>query len=126
MHYVKAMMRDKVGSYMARGDWERFLNTWVSRYVLVHDQASPAIRATRPLREARIDVSEDKGKAGRYRLVAYLRPHVQLDELSSLCESSGTSRSRYQYPSRNIVLGLAAHSMLLPHKQHFRRPNRYA
>ncbi|MBZ5658166.1 MAG: type VI secretion system contractile sheath large subunit [Acidobacteriia bacterium] len=82
MHYVKAMARDKMGSYATRGDWERYLNNWISRYVLVDDQASPAIRATRPLREARIDVSEDQGKPGRYRIVAYLRPHFQLDELS--------------------------------------------
>jgi type VI secretion system protein ImpC len=82
MHYLKAMARDKVGSYMARGDWEQILNSWISRYVLVDDQASPAVRATRPLREARVDVSEDPDKPGRYRIVAYLRPHFQLDELS--------------------------------------------
>jgi type VI secretion system protein ImpC len=82
MHYVKAMARDKIGSYHTRGDWERFFNDWISHYVLVDDQASPAIRATRPLREARIDVSEDQGKPGRYRIVAYLRPYFQLDELS--------------------------------------------
>jgi len=82
MHYLKAMARDKVGSYMARGDWEQILNSWISRYVLVDDQASPAVRATRPLREARVDVSEDPDKPGRYRILAYLRPHFQLDELS--------------------------------------------
>jgi type VI secretion system protein ImpC len=82
MHYLKAMARDKIGSDMSRGDWERFLNNWISRYVMVDDQASPAIRATRPLREARIDVSEDQGKPGRYEIVAYLRPHFQLDELA--------------------------------------------
>jgi type VI secretion system protein ImpC len=82
MHYVKMMARDHLGSYMSRGDWEQLFNNWISRYVLVDDQASPAVRATRPLREARIDVSEDPGKPGRYRIVAYLRPHFQLDELS--------------------------------------------
>lgn len=82
MHYFWAMARDKVAGFMSRGDWERYLNDWISRYVLVDDQASPAIRATKPLREARIDVSEDHGKPGRYRIDAYLRPHFQLDELS--------------------------------------------
>jgi type VI secretion system protein ImpC len=82
MHYFKVMARDKIGSYMTRGNWEQFLNNWISRYVLVDYQASPAVRATKPLREARIDVSEDQGKPGRYRIVAYLRPHFQLDELS--------------------------------------------
>ena len=82
MHYLKAMARDCIGSYMSRSDWERMFNRWISRYVMLDDQASPSVRATRPLREARIDVSDDPGKPGRYRIVAYLRPHFQLDELS--------------------------------------------
>ena len=46
------------------------------------DLASPATKAQRPLREARIDVSEIPGKPGCYRAVAFLRPHFQLDELT--------------------------------------------
>jgi type VI secretion system protein ImpC len=44
--------------------------------------ASPATKAQRPLREARIDVTEVAGKPGVYRAVAFLRPHFQLDELT--------------------------------------------
>ena len=81
-HYLKAMMRDKIGSFMSRTDAEMFLNKWMSNYVIGDDTASPAIKAKRPLREARIDVVDVPGKPGAYRAVAFLRPHFQLDELS--------------------------------------------
>lgn len=81
-HYLKAMMRDKIGSFMSREEAERFLNKWITRYVTPDDTASAATKAERPLREARIDVSEIPGKPGAYRAVAFLRPHFQLDELT--------------------------------------------
>jgi type VI secretion system protein ImpC len=81
-HYLKAMMRDKIGSFMSRSDCERFLNEWISNYVTPDDNASAATKAQKPLRDARIDVSEVPGKPGVYRAAAFLRPHFQLDELS--------------------------------------------
>lgn len=81
-HYLKAMMRDKIGSFMERKDAEQFLSRWISKYVTSDDSASPAVKAQYPLREARIEVAEVPGKPGCYRAVAFLRPHFQLDELS--------------------------------------------
>jgi len=81
-HYLKAMMRDKIGSFMSRKEAEAFLNQWITNYVTPDDTASPATKAQRPLREARIDVTEVPGKPGVYRAVAFLRPHFQLDELT--------------------------------------------
>jgi type VI secretion system protein ImpC len=81
-HYLKAMMRDKIGSFMERSDCERFLNRWIQNYVVGNDDASPATKAQYPLREAKIEVLEVPGKPGVYRAVAFLRPHFQLDELS--------------------------------------------
>ena len=81
-HYLKAMMRDKIGSFMSREEADRFLNRWITKYVTPDDSASPATKAERPLREARIDVTEVPGKPGVYRAVAFLRPHFQLDELT--------------------------------------------
>jgi type VI secretion system protein ImpC len=81
-HYLKSMMRDKVGSFMERADAERFLNRWIKQYVLAMDGASAESKAKQPLREARVDVVEVPGKPGCYRAVAFLRPHFQLDELS--------------------------------------------
>src|SRR6201988_5369401 len=56
-HYLKAMMRDKVGSFMSRPDAEQFLNRWTTRYVVPGDTASLEVKARAPLREARIDVT---------------------------------------------------------------------
>jgi type VI secretion system protein ImpC len=81
-HYLKAMMRDKIGGYMSRTEAEQFLNRWIMNYVVGDDEASATIKAERPLREARIEVAEVPGKPGAYRAVAFLRPHFQLDELS--------------------------------------------
>ena len=81
-HYLKAMMRDKIGSFMERKDAEQFLSRWISNYVTSDSSASPAVKAKYPLREARIEVAEVPGKPGCYRAVAFLRPHFQLDELS--------------------------------------------
>lgn len=81
-HYLKAMMRDKIGSFMSREEAENFLNRWIKNYVLDSDVASQSAKASRPLREARVDVAEIPGKPGAYRAVAFLRPHFQLDELS--------------------------------------------
>jgi type VI secretion system protein ImpC len=81
-HYLKVMMRDKLGGYMSKADAQLYLNNWIANYVVGNDTAPVEVKAKRPLREARIDVSEMPGKPGAYRAVAFLRPHFQLDELS--------------------------------------------
>ena len=81
-HYLKAMMRDKLGSAMSRSQAETYLNQWIANYVIMDDNASSAAKAEKPLREARIEVMEVAGKPGALRAVAFLRPHFQLDELT--------------------------------------------
>ncbi|HEY1042547.1 MAG TPA: type VI secretion system contractile sheath large subunit [Telluria sp.] len=81
-HYMKAMMRDKVGSFAAASSVEDYLNRWITRYVLLDDNASQEQKAQFPLREATVQVSEVPGRPGVYRAVSFLRPHFQLDELS--------------------------------------------
>ncbi|MCG2584201.1 type VI secretion system contractile sheath large subunit [Massilia sp. TS11] len=81
-HYMKAMMRDKIGSFAAASGVEDYLNRWLTKYVLLDDNASQDQKAQFPLREATVQVSEVPGKPGVYRAVSFLRPHFQLDELS--------------------------------------------
>ena len=80
-HYLKVMMRDKVGGYASRGDVEYTLNRWIQNYVAPADSPA-ATKARLPLSEARIDVVEVPGKPGVYRAVAFMKPHYQLDELA--------------------------------------------
>ena len=81
-HYMKAMMRDKIGSFASASNVEDFLNRWLTQYVLLDDNASQEQKAQFPLREASVQVSEVPGRPGVYRAVSFLRPHFQLDELS--------------------------------------------
>jgi type VI secretion system protein ImpC len=81
-HYLKALLRDRVGSFMTRADCEVYLNRWIAQYVLEDESATIGTKARFPLREARIDVAETPEKPGVYRAVLFLRPHFQLDELS--------------------------------------------
>jgi len=81
-HYLKAIMRDKVGSFDTRRNVEDYLNRWLSNYVLLDDDAGQEMKSRFPLRDARVEVFEQPGKPGVYRAVAFLKPHYQLDELT--------------------------------------------
>jgi type VI secretion system protein ImpC len=81
-HFLKSMMRDKVGSFMSREQCQKFLNDWIQHYVLLDDFASQDAKAKFPLRDAQIEVSEDAAKPGVYKAIARLRPHFQLDEIT--------------------------------------------
>lgn len=82
-HYIKVIMREKIGSFMTRQNVENYLNTWIAQYVLLDDTPPQHIKAKFPLREARIEVSDIPGKVGSYRATVFLRPHFQLEELST-------------------------------------------
>ncbi len=81
-HYLKAICRDKVGSFQARSNVQEFLNNWINQYVLNQDNATQEQKAKFPLREAHIEVAEDKARPGCYKAVAHLKPHFQLEELN--------------------------------------------
>ena len=82
-HYLKAIMRDKVGNFMTAEQVSGFLNRWISNYCMSVDDAGQEVKARYPLREARVDVTEIPGKPGCYKAVAFLRPHFQLEELTT-------------------------------------------
>ena len=81
-HYLKSIMRDKIGSFMTRKDCEDFLNRWIMKYVVSTEDAGQEIKAKFPLKEARVEVVEVDGKPGVYEAIAFLQPHFQLDELT--------------------------------------------
>lgn len=83
-HYLKVMARDKIGSFMEVGECERWLNEWIGNYVLANpDIAGDELKAKKPLADARVDVEAVPGKPGYYQAVAYLRPHFQLEALTT-------------------------------------------
>jgi type VI secretion system protein ImpC len=81
-HYIKSIMRDKIGSFMSRADVQRYLQNWLADYVLLSDTASQELKSEYPLREGRVFVKDVPGKPGSYKAVIFLRPHFQLEELT--------------------------------------------
>ena len=82
-HYLKCIARDKIGSFAERQDMEDFLRRWISRYVLADSKPSAEMKAKYPLAEAEITVESVPGKPGSYNAVAWLRPWLQLEELTA-------------------------------------------
>ncbi|WP_428925601.1 type VI secretion system contractile sheath large subunit [Marinibacterium sp. SX1] len=82
-HYLKCMVRDKLGSFKSRNDMEGWLQGWIEQYVdLNADISSEAEKARRPLAAAEVLVEEVEGNPGYYSSKFFLRPHYQLEGLS--------------------------------------------
>ncbi|GAB4062665.1 type VI secretion system contractile sheath large subunit [Uliginosibacterium sediminicola] len=82
-HYVKVMIRDKIGSFLTRANVEQFLNAWVAQYVLLDEDAPAEVKAAFPLRFAQISVEEVPGAPGSYKSNIFIKPHFQLGALAS-------------------------------------------
>ena len=76
-HYLKVLQREQIGSWKERADLEKELNDWIGQYVADQDVVTPAIRGRRPLRKARIIVTEVEGNAGWYKVDMQVRPHFK-------------------------------------------------
>jgi len=82
-HYLKAIVRDKIGSFKEREDMEKWLNKWINRYVEPNPaNASEEDKARKPLAAAQVVVKEVEGNPGYYTSTFYLRPHYQLEGLT--------------------------------------------
>jgi type VI secretion system protein ImpC len=82
-HYLKVMARDKVGSFLEAKDAEKMLNRWIQNYVNGNPDAGQEMKARYPLAEARVEVVEVEGAPGSYNAVAYMRPWLQMEELTT-------------------------------------------
>ena len=79
-HYLKVMVRDKIGSSMERDEIERWLQEWINLYV----DGDPAnsteqTKARKPLAAAKVEIVEDEENPGYYGAKFFLRPHFQLE-----------------------------------------------
>jgi type VI secretion system protein ImpC len=82
-HYIKVIMRKKIGAFLTRGNIEAYLNTWIAQYVLLDDNASQDVKASYPLRAAQINVTDVPGSPGSYKATVFIKPHFQLEELTT-------------------------------------------
>lgn len=81
-HYLKCIVRDKIGTFAERGDVETYLNNWIMQYVTADPNASDDVKAQYPLAAAEVVVEEDEENPGYYGAKFFLRPHYQLEGLS--------------------------------------------
>ena len=82
-HYLKCIVRDKIGSFKERDVMETWLNNWIANYVETNPAtASDADKARRPLAGAEVVVEEIEGNPGYYSSKFFLRPHYQLEGLT--------------------------------------------
>ena len=80
--YLKVMGRDRVGSNLDPANIEKELSDWIHQYVNPNAIGNEA-KSTHPLVEAKVSVEEQAGRPGCYSAVAYLRPWLQMEELTS-------------------------------------------
>jgi type VI secretion system protein ImpC len=82
-HYLKCIVRDKIGSFKERDDMEKWLNKWINNYVEANPEtASEEDKARRPLAAAQVVVEDVEGNPGYYSSKFFLRPHYQLEGLT--------------------------------------------
>lgn len=82
-HYLKCIVRDKVGSYKSRDDMQEWLQKWINQYVDFNPESSPeSVKAQHPLAAAEVVIEEVEGNPGYYTSKFFLRPHYQLEGLS--------------------------------------------
>ena len=82
-HYLKCIVRDKVGSFKERAEMERWLNKWITNYVDGDPaNSSEETKARKPLAAAEVVVEEVEGNPGYYTSKFFLRPHYQLEGLT--------------------------------------------
>ncbi|MBM4037669.1 MAG: type VI secretion system contractile sheath large subunit [Planctomycetes bacterium] len=82
-HYLKCIVRDKIGSFKERADMETWLNNWITQYVTTDPGASEEVKARYPLAAAEVVVAEVEGDPGYYTAKFFLRPHYQLEGLTA-------------------------------------------
>jgi len=81
-HFLKCIVRDKIGSFKEREDMANWLNKWITQYVTSDPHASEETKAQYPLAAAEVVVDEVEGDPGYYSAKFFLRPHYQLEGLS--------------------------------------------
>ena len=78
-HFLKSIVRDKIGSFKERADMERWLGDWIQNYCIDDPGASDRAKAERPLQKASVGVEEIPGNPGYYKAKFHLRPHFMLE-----------------------------------------------
>lgn len=83
-HYVKMIGRDKIGSYFTPTQCQRYLNDWLRQFVATNEQLSLSLRASHPLRSAKVEIKTQAGMPGSYHCIIHIEPRFQLERIESV------------------------------------------
>lgn len=81
-HYIKMLMRNKIGSFLTAAEVQTYLQNWIAEYVLLSDLGTQEVKSRYPLRMAKITVIDSPESPGSYKVVMLLKPHFQLEDLA--------------------------------------------
>jgi type VI secretion system protein ImpD len=81
-HYIKVMVRDRIGTLAGPEELEDYLGRWLLGYTMANDSAPAELKARHPLRDAKVEIKEVRGSPGKYHCRIFLRPHFQLEQLA--------------------------------------------
>lgn len=82
-HYIKVIIRDKLGIFTTSQEIEHYLQQWIMQYTAIIDNMTPDAKTKYPLREAKVTVKQQAGSPGSFVCVIHLRPHFQFDEIEA-------------------------------------------
>jgi type VI secretion system protein ImpD len=82
-HAIKVMGRERVASFITAAECQSHMQTWLTGYVMGNESATIELRTKYPLREGRVSAVEQPGRPGSFKLDIYLRPQLQLDDIST-------------------------------------------
>jgi type VI secretion system protein ImpD len=80
-HYIKIIIRDKVGKFLTANECEHYLSTWLRKYCSTTQSESIDAKARYPLNDAKVEVMERAGMQGKYYCIMRLKPQYQLDTM---------------------------------------------
>lgn len=81
-HYIKMLMRAKIGSFLTAAEVQVYLQNWIAQYVLLSDMGTQEVKSRYPLRMAKVTVVDSPDDPGSYKAIILLKPHFQLEELA--------------------------------------------
>jgi type VI secretion system protein ImpC len=83
-HYIKVIMREKIGSFKSSSSVQHYLQKWLNQYILLNsDNAPQELLATYPLHEGKVTVVDLEDNPGFYDAILYLKPHFQMEGLTA-------------------------------------------
>lgn len=93
-HYIKCILRDKIGGFPNPDEAEKWLNDWLSNYVSGDPDAPDEVKAKYPMSEARVRFLKQKENPGRHEVVIFLKPHYQIDGLTAAVKLTAQTMER--------------------------------